>query len=508
MSGYILTGASRKKVESLRTIAGGAARTADKAYALIGGMARLWYQRGTPLGNYDVGKTVKIAVGGKDYDWLVVHQGLPSSAYDASCNGVWVVMKDIYTTMKWDDSNNDYLNSDMTAYLNGTFYNLIDSNIRAAIKQVKIPYTNSGIQSGANGLSTKVFLLSGTEVGFSNASYMNTEGTKLAYFDSASKRIAYNGSSAASWWLRSPYTLTSNYVWYVRPDGSRYYSSSGISYGVRPALILPKDVLVDDTGHIVEHDPRTPLGWLGVGSTVKMDVNGNKRVWRIAYKGNPNPNLYDESCNGVWLVLNTIYSTRANGNDCQYAGGTIDTYLNSTFLGRIDKDGNAAKYIKDIKIPYAKKLADGSWEVQTKENGLPCKVFLPSAFEIGGPENASVYKDGSALGYYDGSPSTLTLKLSGTPAAWRTRTVTSDAQSEFSVDASGAITTCAPTDVIGVVPCVIMRPDALVEDGIIVGECAGKLEKGEENEKTFGISGGAREGAFRRGQRKSCAGKA
>ena len=201
-----------------------------------------------------------------------------------------------------------------------------------------------------------------------------------------------------------------------------------------------------------------------------MDVNGNKRVWRIAYKGNPNPDIYDASCDGVWLVLNTIYSTRANGNDCQYAGGAIDTYLNSTFLERIDKTGNAAKHIKDVKIPYVKKLADGSWEVQTKENGLPCKVFLPSAFEIGGPENASVYKDGSALGYYDGSPSTLTLKMSGTPAEWRTRTVTSDAQFEFSVDASGAITTCAPTDVIGVVPCVIMKPDALVEDGIIVGE--------------------------------------
>lgn len=470
MSGYILTGGSRKKVESLRTIAGGAARTADKAYALIGGTARLWYQRGTPLGNYDVGKTVKIAVGGKDYDWIVVQQGNPNTGtYDASCDGTWLLMKDIYTTSTFGNSNS-YKDSSIHTYLNGTFYNLIDSNIRAAIKQVKIPYTNSGIQSGANGLSTKVFLLSSTEVGFRNASWMGIEGAKLSYFDSASKRIAYNGSSAAAWWLRSPYTLTSNYVWYVSPDGSSHYYSSNSSYGVRPALILPQSTLVDDTGHIVEYDPRTPLGWLGVGSTVKMDVNGNKRVWRIAYKGNPNPNLYDESCNGVWLVLNTIYSTRANGSDCQYAGGTIDTYLNSTFLKRIDKDGNAAKYIKDIKIPYAKKLADGSWEVQTKENGLPCKVFIPSIFELGGAESLSIYKDGSKLGYYDGSPSTLTLKLSGTPAAWRTRTVTSDAQSEFSVDASGAITTCAPTDVIGVVPCVIMRPDALVEDGIIVGE--------------------------------------
>ena len=41
------------------------------------------------------------------------------------------------------------------------FYNLIDSNIRAAIKQVKIPYQNGtgsggSLATGSNGLSTKV----------------------------------------------------------------------------------------------------------------------------------------------------------------------------------------------------------------------------------------------------------------------------------------------------------------------------------------------------------------
>ena len=77
-----------------------------------------------------VGSIVKIKVNGAAKDFIIVHQGLPSSAYDASCNGVWVVMKDIYTTMKWDGSNNDYLNSDMTAYLNGTFISLIDADIR------------------------------------------------------------------------------------------------------------------------------------------------------------------------------------------------------------------------------------------------------------------------------------------------------------------------------------------------------------------------------------------
>ena len=189
-----------------------------------------------------VGSIVKIKVNGAAKDFIIVHQGLPSSAYDASCNGVWVVMKDIYTTMKWDGSNNDYLNSDMTAYLNGTFISLIDADIRNAIKQVKIPYTNysnNNVMSGSNGLSCKVFLLSGTEVGFSGVSYMNTEGAKLSYFNSASKRIAYNGSSAAIWWLRSPRTNGSAFVWYVNTDGSNGSGWCLDSSGVRPLLYFP-----------------------------------------------------------------------------------------------------------------------------------------------------------------------------------------------------------------------------------------------------------------------------
>ena len=200
-----------------------------------------------------VGSIVKIKVNGAAKDFIIVHQGLPSSAYDASCNGVWVVMKDIYTTMKWDGSNNDYLNSDMTAYLNGTFISLIDADIRNAIKQVKIPYTNysnNNVMSGSNGLSCKVFLLSGTEVGFSGVSYMNTEGAKLSYFNSASKRIAYNGSSAAEWWLRSPYTGSSSNVWLVKSDGSVGLWYYNYTYGVRPAFVLPSELVVSDDGTV------------------------------------------------------------------------------------------------------------------------------------------------------------------------------------------------------------------------------------------------------------------
>lgn len=196
-----------------------------------------------------VGSIVKIKVNGAAKDFIIVHQGLPSSAYDASCNGVWVVMKDIYTTSTFGN-NNSYKDSSIHSYLNSTFYNLIDSQIRAVIKQVKIPYTNSGVQSGANGLSTKVFLLSGTEVGLSGVSYMNTEGAKLSYFDSASKRVAYNGSSAAAWWLRSPRTNSSYSVWGVKSDGSDDYWNCNYTYGVRPAFVLPSTLVVSDDGTV------------------------------------------------------------------------------------------------------------------------------------------------------------------------------------------------------------------------------------------------------------------
>ena len=108
-----------------------------------------------------VGSTVKIKVNGAAKDFIIVHQGKPSSIYDDSCNGTWVLLKDIYTTSTFGNSNS-YKDSSIHSYLNSTFYNLIDSEIRAAIKQVKIPYQNGtgsggSLATGTSGLSTKVF---------------------------------------------------------------------------------------------------------------------------------------------------------------------------------------------------------------------------------------------------------------------------------------------------------------------------------------------------------------
>ncbi|WP_440337597.1 DUF6273 domain-containing protein [Megasphaera sp.] len=220
----------------------------------------------TKLGAMAVGSTVKIKVNGASKDFIVVQQGNPNtSTYDSSCNGTWLLMKDIYTTSTFGN-NNSYKDSSIHTYLNGTFYNLIDSNIRAAIKQVKIPYQNGtgfdgSLATGSNGLSTKVFLLSGYEVGWTtsdNTSFPQ-DGAKLDYFgsgdDGNSKRVAYNGSSAAVWWLRSPNTNYSNSVWTVKSDGSYDVFGYSNTCGVRPAFVLPSALLVSDDGTVIGNCP-------------------------------------------------------------------------------------------------------------------------------------------------------------------------------------------------------------------------------------------------------------
>lgn len=213
------------------------------------------------LGTKSVGSIVKIKVNGASKDFIVVQQGNPNtSTYDSSCAGTWLLMKDIYTTSTFGNSNS-YKDSSIHTYLNGTFYNLIDSDIRNAIKQVKIPYQNGtgsggSLATGSNGLSTKVFLLSGYEVGWttSDNGYFPKDGVRLAYFGNSSggnsKRVAYNGSSAAIWWLRSPRTDNGNGVWRVNTDGSYDDYWYGNSFGVRPAFILPSTLVVSDDGTV------------------------------------------------------------------------------------------------------------------------------------------------------------------------------------------------------------------------------------------------------------------
>lgn len=213
-----------------------------------------------------VGSTVKLMENNSAVDYLVVNQGIPgnSNLYDASCNGTWLLRKDIYAIRQWNDADvNTYANSEINTNLNGDIFSRFGKTEQATIKQIKIPYCigngSSTVKSGSNGLSCKIFLLSGYEAGWtkSDSDYFPVDGAKLDYFTTGSggnsKRIAYQNGVTTQWWTRSPYTDDDAKVWLVDKAGmadSGWYASR--SYGARLALILPFTAKFDTATMLLE----------------------------------------------------------------------------------------------------------------------------------------------------------------------------------------------------------------------------------------------------------------
>lgn len=237
------------------------------------------------LSSKAIGSTIKLKVNGSAKDFIVVHQGKPSSVYDDSCSGTWLLMKDIYENRQWHSSDtNDYANSTIYSYLNSTFLAMLDSNIQKAIKQVKLPYrkgsgTSTTVTSGSNGLPAKIFLLSATEMSF-NFSYMPSgEGAELAYFkgcadnSSDSKRVAYLNGSATYWWLRSPGCRYSGHALFVSSSGDWVGYGCSNSGGIRPALILPSTLLVSDDGTVSTNTAPSTPGSISVPSSIMGGTN-------------------------------------------------------------------------------------------------------------------------------------------------------------------------------------------------------------------------------------------
>ena len=214
-----------------------------------------------------VGSTVKLMEGGTAVEYLVVNQGIPSnsSLYDSSCDGTGLLRKDIHSERQWAYSNdNVYTRSAINTWLNGDFFNTLGSAEQAAVKQVKIPYCTGGgdttINSGANGLSVKAFLLGVYEVGWTTSDYslFNVDGAKLEYFISGTGTAADNKRTAKlngrdqQWMTRTPVGDGNGAEFVVTSSGRYDTGLSKTSDGVRPALVLPSNALFDETTLILK----------------------------------------------------------------------------------------------------------------------------------------------------------------------------------------------------------------------------------------------------------------
>lgn len=380
------------------------------------------------LGAKAVGSIVKIKVNGAVKDFIIVHQGKPSSVYDDSCNGTWLLMKDIYEKRQWNSSNtNDYANSTIHSYLNSTFLNLLESNIKTAIKQVKLPYrkgsgSSETVTSGSNGLSAKIFLLSAAETSFSHVYMPSGEGTELAYFkgcaddSSDSKRVAYFGRFADFWWLRSPSCSGySTYVLYVSSDGGLddYGGSSG--YGIRPAFVLPSTLLVSDDGTVSTNTaPSTPWN-ISVPSSIMGGTNISIS-WAKSSDAESNLAGYkvERSTDGGWSWSRIYQGTATSTTDSIAFGTTSVMYRVKAYDTEGLESGwrtssrvtvvnnNAPSAPPSIAVP--KDVKGGStlvisWTAASDSDGNLSGYILERSTD-GGSAYTQVYK-GNALTYTD-----------------------------------------------------------------------------------------------------------
>lgn len=232
----------------------------------------------TTLGNKSVGSIVKLKENGVLVDFYVAKHD-----YENGLNGsgrTLVVRKDCYDTRQWHTSNvNAYATSAIDTWLNSTYKNLLDADIRGVIGTTKIKYTPGNGNTTVGTLERAIFLLSVTELGRST-SYANTEGTALSI--ASSLQIAYLNGSAVVQWTRSPCTNNTGSAFYLNTNGNVYSSNCYRTYGSRPAFTLPSTLSVSDDGSVSVNTAPTISSSYATGTNLGTKTAGFNLTYTVA----------------------------------------------------------------------------------------------------------------------------------------------------------------------------------------------------------------------------------
>ena len=232
----------------------------------------------TTLGNKSVGSIVKLKENGVLVDFYVAKHD-----YENGLNGsgrTLVVRKDCYDTRQWHTSNvNAYATSAIDTWLNSTYKNLLDADIRGVIGTTKIKYTPGNGNTTVGTLERAIFLLSVTELG-KTASYANTEGTALSI--ASSLQIAYLNGSAVVQWTRSPFTDNTSFAYFLDTSGGVGSNYCNYAYGSRPAFTLPSTLSVSDDGSVSVNTAPTISGSYATGTNLGTKTAGFNLTYTVA----------------------------------------------------------------------------------------------------------------------------------------------------------------------------------------------------------------------------------
>ena len=359
------------------------------------------------LGDMAVGTIAKIKIDGSFKNLVILHQGNPDpSLYDASCDGTWVCLEDIYDKMAWYNNTNNYPFSIIHSWMNNDFIQLLEPDIQDSIKQVKIPYVSSGymgqsVMSGSRGLSCKIFALSLCETGIAASSqeYIPKDGAKLDYFLSGTsfaadkKRIAKYNGAANAWHTRSAETDGQYHVWTIDETGgyrSGYGDDTYGTYGVRPAFIIPQSLYMLDDGTIITNQPPTAPASItasnimgGQEATVTLEAATDSDGEIINY-------TYERQVDGgSWTQF-------ASENSLNVTDSIDDSWTTVAYRARaMDDKGAEGPYATSQTYTVVHNLpptAPGSIQVTNVTTGQEAAVTLTAATDPDGTVESYIYE--------------------------------------------------------------------------------------------------------------------
>lgn len=337
------------------------------------------------LGNVPAGTVLHLQESGVYQDYIVVHQGLPSSMYNSSCNGTWLTRQTIPAEVEWGHNKHSYKSSGLKPYMD-EWPNVYAADIKEYIKQVTIPCNPDPI-------SCIAFPLSSFELG--RTTVMNDEtppdGAVLSYFsgpDAQQHRIFIYNGAADAWMTRSAAMMTPYpRVAYINESGKEYITELRAPYGALPTIIVNPDVLVDDNNNIlaaVYPDPpasiTVPTSSIPTGSSIAVSWSSVSNVdsyqlqrsfdggaWETVYTG-PQTSYSDTA--GVWNSVKYQVATVKVGIVSGYTTSTAVTILPYT----IDKLTVPSQIMEGQSVPISwsaapaattyileRKVNSGSW---------------------------------------------------------------------------------------------------------------------------------------------------
>lgn len=208
----------------------------------------------------------------------------------------------------------------------------------------------------------------------------------------------------------------------------------------------------------------TTLSDLSVDSKVSVKIDGQSINFLVVHQGNPNPALYDASCTGTWLMMEPIYTKQWWGHSGNYADSYAHYWLNTTLFPKLDK--NIQSMVLPVKLPYADYTG-----VYTGADGLECRMFLPSVYELGWTSAymPTMVEDGACLDYCqdfkDIDSRRIAKTLAGSKIWYWTRTPDEESSSSvwLVVSVNGDCASSTNTSSYGIRPLMIFDPKTLVD---------------------------------------------